>query len=329
VSRSLLLGGAQVAAPPTVSIAGQVTIGGTLTATEGGSVTSRKWQRGDAWGQSGIGTYSDIGGATGTTYSPTSADIGYAIRCVTTGPGGTTNSNVLHYTYATVAAVIDVLEQSALAPGAVGALTGSKAGFALTQSVAGQKPIASQSSFNSKPGLQFQGPGFNSVLAGVCDFSPYNSLRIVAALTDGQTAAAMILELTADATSNNGGFLIDVNDSNPSVGVFARGSAGFGACTAVESLASPCVMSFGVTTTLTKGCVFIRKNGTPLSLSTAVNSCGPGNFANAQLNYGARNGGLASPWAGTSGPALMFLSGQAQDGDLADAEAYLKNGAGL
>jgi hypothetical protein len=83
-------------APPTVSITGVVTKAGSLTATEGGTVTSRQWQRGNVF--EGVGSYSACGGSdSGATYTPVKADIGYSITCLSTGPGGSTRSNALAF----------------------------------------------------------------------------------------------------------------------------------------------------------------------------------------------------------------------------------------
>ena len=80
----------------TVTAAGVVTIGGSLTTTLGGTwspAPTYQWQRGDAI--DGVGAYHDIAGASSATYVPVAADIGYSIRCVATNGAGSSPSNAL------------------------------------------------------------------------------------------------------------------------------------------------------------------------------------------------------------------------------------------
>ena len=80
-------GGGVVLLPPTVSIAGTVTIGGTLTATLGGGpVTSLTLCR------DGVSA-----GVITSPYTYLAADIGPELTVIATGPGGSTTSNVLQY----------------------------------------------------------------------------------------------------------------------------------------------------------------------------------------------------------------------------------------
>lgn len=81
-------GGGGGGTPPTISIAGTVEHGATLTATASG-YTSLQWYAGAT----------PISGETALTYVVDRADvsIGPAITCQATGPGGTTTSNALSY----------------------------------------------------------------------------------------------------------------------------------------------------------------------------------------------------------------------------------------
>ena len=74
--------GKGTAAAPTVTVSGDAEVGSTLTATVSGqpagtTSTSYQWQRAD----SADGTYSNISGATGSTYKPTNADSGKYLKC--------------------------------------------------------------------------------------------------------------------------------------------------------------------------------------------------------------------------------------------------------
>lgn len=77
--------------PPTaVSVSGTVEVGGTLTCTATGA-TSYQWKRAATFG--GGGAYSNIGGATSSTYTPVAADVGYDITCDAINAYGTTSAS--------------------------------------------------------------------------------------------------------------------------------------------------------------------------------------------------------------------------------------------
>ena len=74
--------GKGTAAAPTVTVSGDAEVGSTLTASVSGqpagtTSTVYQWQRAD----SANGTYSNISGATGSTYKPTDADSGKYLKC--------------------------------------------------------------------------------------------------------------------------------------------------------------------------------------------------------------------------------------------------------
>jgi hypothetical protein len=83
---------------PSISISGDVSISGSLIAT-GSDIDSYQWQRGSTF--DGGGTYTDIVGATNSTYSPEADDIGYDIICIGTNVVGSATSNVLIYSMPT------------------------------------------------------------------------------------------------------------------------------------------------------------------------------------------------------------------------------------
>lgn len=79
--------------PSSVSVSGTVEVGATLTCTATGA-TSYQWQRAATFG--GGGSFSNIGGATSSTYTAAAADVGFDLRCIATNAyGSTTSSNTI------------------------------------------------------------------------------------------------------------------------------------------------------------------------------------------------------------------------------------------
>lgn len=313
----------------TISISGTVTIGGTLTSSLGGTWSpspTYQWQRGATW--DGGGSWSNIGSATGSTYSPVQADIGFSLRCVATNSGGSANSNTLIYDPTTVSAVFEVFKIRTLSAGSLSTLTGAKGAITLSQGTGSKQPVVGATSFNSTVGLTFDGT--DDYMSGAANFSSLGAVRIVAGMLDTSTAASIFLEHTSTIL-NAHAFTVAINAEGAGlVSAYASsGASAYGSKHASETLASACYMSFCADTSITTGCQFIRKNGSALSLTTDNSGCTPAaNFANDTLYLGER-GGVTAPWAGTIGGALMILSGTAQDSDLSDAEAYVKNGGNL
>lgn len=311
-------------AAPTVSISGTVSKSSALTATEGGTVTSRQWQRGNVF--DGVGSYSACGGSdSGSTYTPVAADIGFSITCVSTGPGGSTRSNALIYDPTAITAVYEVFKIRPLTPGAIAAFVGSKAGVSLAQGTGAARPTASATSFGGQPGLYFDG---GDILSGTVSLGSLSALRVVTAMIDATGTTCVPMELGPGYNTNDGSFVLFVNATSAAdITIGSRGTVGAGAAGSTENLTAAAVISFCVTTANANGSGFLRKNGTALTLSTVLSSCAAGNYTQTTLYLGSRSASL--PWTGYFGGAILIMSGSAQDSDLEDAEAYVKNGAGL
>ena len=279
-----------------------------------------------------MGSYSACGGSdSGTTYTPVKADFGYSITCLTTGPGGSTRSNALIYSAATVSACVEQLDIGALSDGGVAALTGTKAGWAFTQGTGSKQPVKAANALNSLPGITADGS--DDFLSASVNLTSYSALRIVAAVVDttGASVTSVIVEHTASFGSNDGAFALGTyfdGVTSDTLGAGARGSGAAGFTRAGESLASACVISSNFDTSLSAGSSFIRKNGSALSTTAVLGTCGAGAFANASM-YLFMRAGTSLPWAGTVGRKVLFLSGAAQDATLTDAEYYVMNGNGL
>ncbi len=315
------------AAPGAPTISGTVTIGGTLNIVAGtGTTTSYALYR------DGVSA-----GAVVSGYTYLAADIGPSLTVRALGPGGTSAaSNAVAYDPVAVTAVFEVFSIRALAPGAVTTMTGLKAGIAMTQAVAGSRPTASQTSFNSRPGLTFDGGDLLGSGAGGADFSSMQAVRVVMAMVDttGDTTTTLIMELGPSFSVIDGSFAIATFVDGASAGtvnVCARGVTGFGNTRSPETLASACVMAFCADTANANGTGFVRKNGSALSPTSITSTCAAGPLvagASAGLNLGGRFGGSFF-WTGVIGGEILILSGNAVDADLADAEAYVAYGAGL
>ncbi len=324
-------------APPVNTIApvasGAVTIGGSLTCTDGtwtGDPTivyTYQWQRAATF--DGGGSFANIGGATASGYTPVVADIGYDLRRAVTGTNGagasTAYSNALIYNPTTVTAVYEVFKIRPLTPGAIAAFVGSKAGVSLAQGTGAARPTANATSFGGQPGLFFDG---GDQLSGTVALGTEASLRVVMAMLDSTSTVSVPMELGPGYNTNDGSFVMFVNAASGSdVSIGSRGTVGPGATGATESLAAACVISFCVTTGNADGGTFIRKNTVALALTPILSTCAAGNYTQTTLYLGQRSASL--PWTGYLGGAIIIMTGSAQNGDLADAEAYVKNGAGL
>jgi len=292
-----------------------VTLGGTITWPAVAGATSYTLYRDGA-----------SAGTVTSPYTEVAADLGYrALTMKSVGPGGTSvASNTLRWN---PTALVEIFDLTTLTPGAITTITGRKAGFAPTQAVSGQRPVASATSFNGTPGLTFD--GVDDCLAATCDFSAYSTQRIVAAMIDTTAALSVAIELTAATATTNGSFNIVPNLSGTALGSNARGTVGFGGKTCTDTLAAAKYCSFCVDTSIAAAVQFIRVNGVAQALTNFSASCAAGNFSNAALNIGSRNNGASLPWAGTFGGAIIFMSGTAQDADLTDAEAFVKSVTGL
>lgn len=328
------VGTIDVGAPEvTIELATAYTLGALMLANEVGNVTSRQWYRSSTWvGQAGTAVgWSAIAGATNATYAITPKVMGHAIRCVSTGTGGTGTSNQLRLDLGDIGTCREAWDIGTLSAGALTSLVGSIATTTLTQGTAGKRPVVSATSFGGTVGLTFDGVDDCLRVASTAVCASQN-LRIVMALIDTATGDSIIMELTASVASQANAFAVGVNSGGAGrVNEQASSTAAaVGGTYASESLASACYMSFGVNAGATNGSSFIRKNGAVLSPTNLATGCMPAaSLATSALNLGSRNDGASLPWAGVIGGAIVILSGTAQDADLADVEAYVGRGAGL
>jgi hypothetical protein len=142
---------------PSIRISGTVTIGGILTSNDIGIVTSKQWQRGNI--VDGIGTYSACGGSdSGDTYTVVADDIGYSIRCVATGPGGTTNSNALTWVgiAASLASATSVFDETNQTGSPVNTWSASVGSLSFSQATGFAQPAAGRT-VNGYAALDFDG----------------------------------------------------------------------------------------------------------------------------------------------------------------------------
>jgi len=313
--------------PPTVVVTGTPSVGGVLTATAP-TATSYQWMRRSDFG--GGGTYSAIIGATSSTYTQVTADMGYDIVCDATNTYGTTRSNSKRYDPVNVAAVVELWDIWSLSAGLLSTWTGSKLHMVFGQVFTSKSPIVSATSFNGKTGITADGSDDFLATTTNFDLSAFSDLRVVCGLKDTTSSTGIFIEHTTSVGTQAGGFLVDPNDNPNLIGIYSSGTAGGfgGAQSPTEALISPCVMSFGFTHSNTSGATFMRKGGTPLTLTTVVPGCTNAPFASA-ITYLFCRAGTSFPWTGTIGGALIVMSGSAQDSDLVDAEAYVKNATGL
>jgi hypothetical protein len=273
-----------------------------------------QWQR-----QSLAGVWSDIGGATGLTYTQTKFDIGPFLRCNVTATNDTgavtATSNTLNYLPTAEGGTL-IEWWTDIAAGPVAADVGANG--ATFAAAGGARPTASDTSFNGVRGITAD--GIANILSAAIDLSGQTAVRIILGMTDANTTVSVLFEYTASIALNNGSFVALSNDV--ALGSVECGARGTGATFALgntgaasEPLTTPVVMAWCPdTNNPNTGCAFIQHNGVAMGLS-AVGSCPAGNFANSTLNLFARSGGVV-PWAGVSTQDIVLLSGNGQDAAL-------------
>lgn len=194
-------GGASVVAPPTISIAGNVWHGETLTATHAGGGTLQ-------WYVGGVA----ITGETASTYVIDRADgvIGPAITCRATNAGGTTESNALSYSYALDWTAANMVSVADLGVGVTTADTGTtvdqiadQSGRSNTLSAAAQanRPAytAADSQFNNQPTATFDGTD--------------DWLRDTTLSTGGVVSTGTLLTVMRLVSNVNGRVCVSVNNT--------------------------------------------------------------------------------------------------------------------
>ena len=317
-----------------MNISGEVLVSGTLTNSETGSVVSRKWQRASNF--TGGGTWSDIGGATSTTYSPVGADMGYDLRCLATDIyGRTTASNTLRYEPATATAMIDVFKINEMGSGLLAAITGSKTGKSMLQPTGANKPNINLTSFNGGRGLDFTGAS-STFMSGNLDLSGKRDVTIVLGIKETLTVSLGTPFVHGFVASTNGSFEMVANTLNQTSPPYTMQVLGNGGSTAVggkyideSALANtPTVLSIGVSTNNSVLVNFVRYNNTNQTLNNYDNQCVPGDFANDLLYWG-QTAGAGLRWTGTMGGAFMILTGSTSTNHVWSAENYIKNATGL
>jgi len=188
--------------------------------------------------------------------------------------------------------------------------------YNLTQGTAGQRP-AWAALPNDKMGAQFDGTDDGLSVAGF-DLSAADEITVIAGVrrTANPAAAAVMLELTADWSANNGTIISSVNGS---------GTADFGSKgTTLRQPTSPAVASVPSSYVLTgradisADSVILRINGTDVSQSLLDQ--GTGNFGNHTL-YVGRRGGTTFPWTGFF-TSLLIIGRVLTADELAQAEAW-------
>lgn len=223
-------------------------------------------------------------------------------------------------------------DPSVLAAGAVASWTDRIAGVAATQATGTKQPTQSATAIgNTYPGVSADG-GDELVAAGAgAVLSGKTTLTIVMAMVDASTTASIALELTANATANDGGLYIAPNDG--SAGLIrgaVRGTSSSTIRSIPEALATVKVvsMAFDFATAGANAIPWVRVNGTAATVTTAASASAAGSAANASLYFFARGGALTAPYTGTLGD-IFIRNSIAQDADLARAESFIGARCGL
>lgn len=325
------LGGGAATPPsaPTVSIAGTVTIGGTLTATLGGGPTTA------------LTLYRDgvSAGVITSPYTCTIDDCGPSLTVVATGtgPGGSSTSNAVQYDPLLVAA-LDLIEWWTARAGLTlaGALcttqTGRKNGYALTAAGAA-RPSYSTTAITDVLGATHAGLVFAGAQIQTCSdaglVAALHAISECSILFGGQGAAnaavQVLIEQSISFSSNNGAFAVFMNDTNAnsvegcgqSVGAGVRRS-NVGQFPWID----PGVLRVDLGGADTAGCSAMSLDGVAMLTSTPNTSyVGPAVFANDAIYVGARAGIAAPLYASLAD--LMIVGPNATEDAIASARAFM------
>lgn len=156
-------------------------------------------------------------------------------------------------------------------------------------------------------------------------------LTAVLVATDAIVAAAILLELTLNANSNDGGFFISPNTGGAGRLAFVvRGTTGATGSYITLDLSTPSVVSVGFDySTAGAGAIpWARVNGSSSALTNTAAASAAGTSSTAALHYGGRGATPTAPWTGTTGH-IVIRSGLATDASLDQIERYVGAQAGI
>lgn len=278
-------------------LSGSPVVGGTLTITPG------TWSRTTTVlytllraGMPVIGCIK-VSKATFEARTLVEADIGpaLAVREHSLAGGGYADSAPVSTAFSMVATNLMAWDASSLSTTPVTSWVDVIASVAASQATPTKQPAWSATSpLNSKPGVTFDGDdvlvatGAGPVLSGktVC--------TITGVAVDTDTAVKVMIELTTNFVTQNGGIAVFTNDVG--AGRFSGGARGITGATNVYTtgvgtdLAAPVVFSIGFDLSVAGAgaVVFIRINGVSRPLTTTTSASVAGTLANASLHIGGR-----------------------------------------
>lgn len=324
-------------APSAPTIAGTITIGGTLTITPGaggGPVTSNRLLR------NGV----DVG-AVVSGYTYTAQDIAIdgitlvtALTVEAVGPGGTSApSNALAYspTADTALALIEWWTARAgltLAGALCTSQAGQKNGYALTAAGAA-RPSYSATAITDVAGGTHAGLVFAGAQIQTCSDAAFiaaiHAVSTCKILFGGQGAAnaavQVLIEQTANFTTTNGAFAVFMNDTNANSVEGCGQNVGSGVRRSNVGQfpwIDPGVLRVDLGGADTTGCSAISLDGVAMLTGTPnIAYVGPAVFANDAIYVGARAGIAAPLYASLAD--IMIVGPAATENAIASARLYM------
>ncbi len=199
----------------------------------------------------------------------------------------------------------------------------------LAQATGTKQPAQSATAIaGAYPGVTCDG---GDVLVCAPGLGGLSGLTCVFVATDASTAASVMLELTINANSQDGGFTVSPNAGAAGrLAFLVRGTVGATGSYITQDLASPVVVAVGFDyATAGAGAIpWARVNGVDAALTNTLSASAAGTSSTASLYYGGRSATPSVPWTGTTGH-LVIRSGVAVDASLNQIERYVGAQAGI
>lgn len=197
---------------------------------------------------------------------------------------------------------------------------------------------ATQSTSTSRPLLQQDGTGRyyldfdgsdDSLLTSAIDFSASNKMTLVVGVRKDVDTTAMLLELSANAGTNNGSFYISAPESGANYGIRARGATGTGGynpATFTAPITNVVAAQLDTSAATVPLAVIARVNGVVNTSGIANVAPGGGNFGAAYPLYLGRRNNATLPF---NGRVYQLIIRGALSSDIATGEVFVAAKSGV
>ncbi len=204
---------------------------------------------------------------------------------------------------------------SSLTDGAVASMPELRGGYSAAQITGTKQPAKSGTSLGGFPGVTYDG-GDVLVAAGAgAAISDLSAVTIFLPAKDANATTSLVVELTADATANDGSLFIATNNGGPArQSVGCRGGTGTTSKRATNDLSAVTMITAGLDVSIAGAgaVVWMEFDGVDQALTNITVASTAGLFAAADLFFGGRGATPTVAFTGTMG-AFGVRAGTARD----------------